>query len=315
MSKYTPLDLRKVRTYPIRERKNKVETNCFSRVSRKGESFSSFLDSLPDILAARSFRAVVQAVVRAVSEDRPVVMAMGGHVIKCGLSPVINHLIERGIVTAVAMNGAAGIHDYEISLIGGSSEDVAEEIQTGRFGMAEETGKGILDALARGAREKWGYGEAVGRAIGASHNPYREFSILAKAVEQGIPATVHAAIGADIIHMHPRMDGALLGEATFRDFRLLCSVVSNLGNGGVWMNIGSAVLLPEVFLKAVSVARNLGHTLSDFVTVNLDMIQHYRPLMNVVRRPTRDGGKGYTLTGHHEIMVPLLARAILEEIK
>jgi hypothetical protein len=192
---------------------------------------------------------------------------------------------------------------------------VEKEISTGRFGMAEETGKEILSALSQGQDKGWGYGESVGRWILTRKNAYRQHSILAASVKKEIPATVHVALGSDIIHMHPDMDGGLMGEATFRDFKILCAVVADLGRGGVWLNIGSAVVLPEVFLKALSVARNLGHDVSDFVTVNLDMIQHYRPRENVVRRPTRESGRGYALTGHHEIMVPLLARAVLEKIK
>ncbi len=314
MQKRTPADLKKVRTHAIGARKNKVGVAQFGRPSRKGEGFTAFLDSLPDILAARDFRAVVEAVLRAHRAGRPVVLAMGGHVIKCGLSPVVIELMDRGVVNAVAMNGAGSIHDYEVSLIGGSSEDVAEELQSGRFGMARETGDGIFAALTRGAANGWGYGESLGRYILSGDPPYRELSILAAAARHEIPATVHVSIGADIVHMHPGMDGALMGAATFHDFKLLCSVVSELGGGGVFMNVGSAVLIPEVFLKAVSVARNLGQEVSDFVTVNFDMIQHYRPRENVLRRPTLKGGTGYALTGHHEIMIPLLARAILEKL-
>ncbi|MEK6776625.1 MAG: hypothetical protein AABY87_07085 [bacterium] len=315
MTDYKPIDLKKVKTYPIKKRKNKVGIRDFARVSRKGEGFSKFISSLPDILAARDLLDVVDAVVHAREQGRPVVMAMGAHVIKCGLSPVIINLIRKGAVTAVAMNGAGSIHDYEIALIGGSSEDVQEEIRTGRFGMADETGRDIMEALSLGVPKGWGYGESLGRYLLSKKPPHYQHSILAAAARKKIPATVHAALGSDIIHMHPVMDGALMGEASFVDFRILCSVAADLGPGGVWMNIGSAVILPEVFLKALTVARNLGHPVSDFVTVNLDMIQHYRPRENVVRRPTRKGGRGYALTGHHEIMIPLLARAILEKLK
>jgi hypothetical protein len=315
MKEYKPEDLKKVKTYPIRKRKNKVCEDDFARVSRKGEGFAKFLSSLPNILAARDFQEVVNAILNAHDRERPVVLAMGAHVIKCGLSPIIVDLIKRGVVTAVVMNGAGTIHDYEISLVGGSSEDVEEEIRTGRFGMVDETGKDILTALSQGVPKGMGYGESVGRYILKTKPPFQRHSILAAAVKKGIPATVHAAMGTDIIHMHPDMDGAVMGEATHTDFRILCSVVEDLGQGGVWMNVGSAVLLPEVFLKALSVARNIGCDVSDFVTVNFDMIQHYRPLENVVRRPTQKSGKGYSLTGHHEIMIPLLARAILEKIE
>ena len=314
MKEYKPTDLKKVKTYPIRRRKNKVGIDDFARVSRKGESFSRFLSSLPDILAAKDFKEVVDAVVNARQKGRPVVFAIGAHVIKCGLSPIIVQLIKKGVISAVVMNGAGSIHDYEISLVGGSSEDVGHEIQSGRFGMVEETGRDILEALAKGEKKDWGYGLSLGQYILSKKNPHRNLSIVAAAVKKGIPVTVHASFGCDIIHMHPDMDGGLMGEATMKDFKLLCSVVSDLGHGGVWLNIGSAVLLPEVFLKALSVARNTGHEVSDFVTVNLDMIQHYRPRENVVKRPTQKSGKGYALTGHHEIMIPLLARAVLERL-
>jgi hypothetical protein len=313
--KYTPVDLSKVTTYPIEKRKNKVAVDAFAKVTDRGEDFASFLESLPDILAARDFRQVVGAVVRAHARKRPVILAMGGHVIKCGLAPVLIHLIRKGVITAVAMNGSASIHDFEISMQGGSSEDVAEELKTGRFGMADETGKEIHRALREGHKKGWGYGESLGRYIRARKTQYREYSLLAAAITQGIPATVHVSIGADIIHMHPDMDGALTGEATFLDFRTFCSVVSDLDDGGVFLNVGSAVFMPEVFLKAVSIARNLGHPLTELVTVNFDMIQHYRPRENVVRRPTLEGGHGYALTGHHEIMIPLFARAVLEAME
>ncbi len=314
MKRQAPIDLKKVTTYPIGQRRNKVGVSDFARVSRKGEGFGAFLDSLPSILAAREFREVVDAVVHARQQDRPVVMAMGGHVIKCGLAPIVIDLIQREVITAVAMNGAASIHDYEVALIGGSSEDVAEELGSGKFGMARETGAGIHRALLEGASRGWGYGESLGHYILSSPCPHKDQSVLAAAAKQGIPATVHVSIGADIIHMHPDMDGKITGEATFLDFRKLCAVVAGLGNGGVWMNVGSAVLMPEVFLKAVNVARNLGVDCFDFVTVNMDMIQHYRPRENVVKRPTDQSGKGYSITGHHEIMIPLLARAILERL-
>ncbi len=315
MKKYSPINLQKVTPYPIRKRKNKVDVKAFAQVPRKEDGFGAFLDSLPRILAAGDFLKVVEAIVEARRRGRPVLLAMGGHVIKCGLAPLLIDLMERGILTAIAMNGSASIHDYEISFQGSSSEDVAEELKTGRFGMADETGRGIHAALSKGAKEGWGYGESLGRYILSRETPFREYSVLAAAAEKEIPATVHVSIGADIIHMHPAMDGAVTGEATFRDFKIFCSVVADLGQGGVFLNVGSAVLMPEVFLKAVSIARNLGHNLTDFVTVNFDMIQHYRPRENVVRRPTLGCGQGYAITGHHEIMIPLLARAIVERLK
>ncbi|NOY52857.1 MAG: hypothetical protein GXP58_04470 [Deltaproteobacteria bacterium] len=315
MKKYSPIDLKKITTYPIEQRKNKVNVKAFAQPQKPGAGFNNFLESLPDILAARDFKAVVEAVVDAHRRKRPVLLAMGGHVIKCGLAPLLIDLINRGIITALALNGSASIHDYEISFQGGSSEDVAQELKTGHFGMADETGRGIHEALAAGDREGWGYGESLGRYILDRKTPFRQYSVLAAAAERKVPATVHVSIGTDIIHMHPGMDGRIMGEATFRDFRIFCSVVADLGQGGVFLNVGSAVVMPEVFLKAVSIARNLGHDLSDFVTVNFDMIQHYRPRENVVRRPTLGCGQGYAITGHHEIMIPLLARAIVEKLK
>jgi len=315
MKKYSPIDLKKVTTYPIGERKNKVDVKAFARPTEPGSDFNAFLDSLPEILAARDFKAVVEAIVQARRRNRPVLLALGGHVIKCGLAPLLIDLIDRGIITALAMNGSASIHDYEIALQGGSSEDVAAELKTGRFGMADETGRGIHAALAAGDGKDRGYGESLGWYILERKAPFRQYSILAAAAEREIPATVHVSIGSDIIHMHPEMDGRIMGEATFRDFRIFCSVVADLGKGGVFLNVGSAVVMPEVFLKAVSIARNLGHDLRDLVTVNFDMIQHYRPRENVVRRPTLDCGRGYAVTGHHEIMIPLLARAVVERLK
>lgn len=315
MKEYHPIDLKKVTTFPIEKRTNKVDVKAFAQVPTEESGFGAFLDSLPRVLAAGDFLKVVDAIVEAHRRGRPVLLAMGGHVIKCGLAPLLIDLMERGIITALAMNGSASIHDYEISFQGGSSENVAEELKTGRFGMADETGRGIHAALAEGRREGWGYGESLGRYILSRKTPFRKYSVLAAAAEREVPATVHVSIGADIIHMHPDMDGAVMGEATFRDFKIFCSVVADLGQGGVFLNVGSAVLMPEVFLKAVSIARNLGANLSDFVTANFDMIQHYRPRENVVRRPTLGCGRGYAVTGHHEIMIPLLAKSIMEKLK
>jgi hypothetical protein len=239
---------------------------------------------------------------------------MGAHVIKCGLQPVLKSLIEADVITAIAMNGAGSIHDYELSLIGETSEDVGAVLHEGHFGMAEETGRDINRAIREGVSRGLGYGEAVGRFIIANDNPYRGQSLLATCVEHDIPVTIHVALGTDIIHQHPQADGAMLGEASFTDFRIFTSVVSELGNGGVYLNIGSAVIMPEVFLKALSIAQNLGHHVDGFTTANFDMQQHYRPLQNVVKRPTSGKSRGYTITGHHEIMVPLLAAGILDKL-
>jgi deoxyhypusine synthase len=239
---------------------------------------------------------------------------MGAHVIKCGLSLLVIELMRRDVITAVALNGAGVIHDVEIALIGETSEDVAQGLADGSFGMAEETGRLINEAIAEGAAGEEGMGELVGRKLVQVKAPHCDYSILANAVQLGVPLTVHVAIGTDIVHMHPTAQGGPLGVASFRDFRLLASVVADMGGGGVYLNIGSAVLLPEVFLKALTIARNLGHDVSDFITVNLDMQQHYRPLQNVVGRPTVLGGKGYAITGHHELMLPLLVQAIIERL-
>lgn len=303
-------DFSKIKNYPIRERKNKVHIKNFAKPMLPDRSFRNYLEDLPDFLAVRHLKAVAEAIAQAHRSGRPVVLAMGGHVIKVGLSPLVIDLMQRGIITAVAMNGSGAIHDYEISLIGETSEDVAEEIKTGRFGMAEETGRALNEAARYGLNKQTGYGEAIGKLIVEEKNPYAAFSILAAGYTQKIPVTVHVALGTDIIHMHPTADGQALGAVTFHDYRKLTAIVCRL-DGGVWINLGSAVVLPEIFVKAVSVARNLGYSLNGITTVNMDMIQHYRPTENVVRRPTLGSGAGYALTGHHEIMFPLLRMAVL----
>jgi hypothetical protein len=313
--KIQPIDLSRVTTYPIAERSNKVSLQRdFAGDISVGMSVSALLGALPNQLGGESLNAVINAVVKARQQDKPVVIAIGGHVIKCGLQPVLKKLIDAGIITAVAMNGSATIHDYEISLIGETSEDVGAVLHCGTFGMAEETGRDINGALKAGVADGIGYGEALGRFIVNNENPYRDSSLLATCFEKGIPATVHVAVGTDIIHQHPACDGAVLGQATYTDFRLFTSVVSTLGNGGVFINIGSAVIMPEVFLKALSIAQNMGYHVDGFTTANFDMTQHYRPLQNVVKRPTAGDSRGLTITGHHEIMIPLLAAGILDRI-
>ena len=313
--KHTPIELRNVTTYPLRERKNKMlmERDRAGHVSA-GMSVAALLDALPRQLGAEALLNVIDAVVAARRNGKPVIVAMGAHVLKCGLQPVLKALVEADVITAFALNGAGSIHDYEISLIGATSEDVGAVLHCGTFGMAEETGRDINRALREGVSRGLGYGEAVGRFIVDNGNPHREDSLLALCVERKIPVTVHVAIGTDIIHQHPDADGAVIGAASFSDFKLFTSLVSGLGDGGVYLNIGSAVLLPEVFLKALSIAQNLGHHVDHFTTVNLDMTQHYRPLQNVVKRPTSGKSRGYTITGHHEIMIPLLAAGILDRI-
>ncbi|MBP1752256.1 MAG: hypothetical protein H6Q57_1092 [Geobacteraceae bacterium] len=313
--KYEPMDLAGVKTYPLSERTNKVimKKHFCTGVSR-GMTVSELLAGMPDQLASRGLNKVIDAVVAARESGKPVVIGMGAHVIKCGLQPVLKSLMDAGAVTAFAVNGAVSVHDYEISLIGETSEDVGAVLHYGRFGMAEETGRDINRALRKGIAEGLGYGESVGRFILDNGNPYKDASLMAACVERGIPITVHVALGTDIIHQHPDADGAVIGQASYTDFRIFASVVSRLGDGGVYLNIGSAVLLPEVFLKALSIVQNLGYHVDDFTTANFDMQQHYRPLQNVVKRPTSGKGRGYTITGHHEIMLPLLAAGILDRM-
>lgn len=306
------IDTSRIKTYSVKGRESKVRTDDFARPYKKGARFSDFLFSLPNILASRHFKDVAAAVVQARKDKRPVMLGMGAHAIKVGLNPVLIDLMERGIITSLALNGAGIIHDFELALIGRTSEDVDKEILTGAFGMAEETG-GMLNQAINSARPNEGIGAAVGRMIQNNDFPYKDRSLLAAGHRLQIPVTVHVAIGTDIIHMHPSFDGKATGEAAHRDFLTFCSLVSEL-EGGVYINLGSAVLLPEVFLKAVTLCRNLGHSLLRFTTVNMDFVQHYRPNTNVVRRPTQGGGRGFALTGHHELMLPLLAAAIIESL-
>ncbi len=308
-----PLALDGVSTYALTKRKSKVSVRDFATPGESAGSISRFIDRLPRLLAAQDLRGVIRAVTQAHRRGRAVVVGMGAHLIKVGLNPVLIDLIDRGVITALAMNGAAVIHDFELALAGKTSEDVEQQLATGAFGMARETGLYINEAIRQGLEHGSGIGRSVGRWLLEHPAPYRRHSILATAARRGIPVTVHVAIGTDIIHMHPAVSGAALGEGSHLDFRLLAAVVAGL-EGGVYLNIGSAVILPEVFLKALTLARNLGHRVERFTTVNLDFINHYRPLMNVVRRPTQKGGRGYNLIGHHEIMVPLLAAGIVESI-
>jgi hypothetical protein len=313
--KYQPLDISGVTTYPIGERNNKVSVaDDFAQPVARGMSVAALLESLPKQLGSQSLWRVIDAVVAARQKGKPVVLALGGHVIKCGLQPVLRSLIEADVITAVALNGAGSIHDFEIALIGATSEDVGAVLHAGTFGMAEETGAQINAALKAGVARGLGYGESIGQMINERELPFRSESLQALCAERGIPLTVHVAIGTDITHQHPSADGAVLGAASYTDFRILTAVVSELGDGGVYLNIGSAVLLPEVFLKALSIAQNLGHHVDHFTTANFDMQQHYRPLTNVVKRPTSGQSRGYTVTGHHEIMIPLLAAGILDRL-
>jgi hypothetical protein len=315
MSHYPKIDLSAVRTISITQRKSKVRPQGFARVFDPAkEPFRAFLRSLPHFLAADDLRTFVDDIVRARRRKRPVIAMIGAHVIKVGLSPLLIDLLERGIITCLAMNSAAAIHDVETAKWGTTSEDVEENLGDGTFGMARQTGEfinGSLSSAMAGGGEM-GYGEALGARL--QDAPRRAKSILATCYRLGVPATVHAAIGTDIIHQQPTMDGAATGELSFRDFRLLCNVVKDL-RGGVVMNIGSAVILPEVFLKSLTVGRNLGFKAKGFTTANFDMLQHYRPRMNVVARPTKAAGRGYLFTGHHEIMVPLLCAMIKDRLR
>jgi len=306
------IDTSGIKTYSIKGRESKVRAGDSARPHRKGSSFRDFISSMPNILASSHFKDVVAAIVQARKDKRPVMLGMGAHAIKVGLNPVIIDLMERGIITSLSLNGAGIIHDFELALVGRTSEDVDKEILTGAFGMAEETGSMLNKAIKAAAADE-GIGAAVGRMIQDSDFPFKNNSLLAAGRRLGVPVTVHVAIGTDIIHMHPSFDGRATGEAAHRDFLNFCSLVSEI-EGGVYINLGSAVLLPEIFLKAVTLCRNLGHSLHHFTTVNMDFVQHYRPNTNVVRRPTQGGGRGFALTGHHEIMLPLLAAAIIEEL-
>jgi len=308
------IDLSKLKTYPISKRKCKVRHEDFAKIPFKGASFCDFYNSLPNILAGSDFRALVDAIVSACKKKKPVIFMMGAHVIKCGLNPIVIELMKKEVITAISLNGAAAIHDFEIALIGKTSEDVASALEDGSFGMARETALYINGALEEAVEKDIGAGQAIAEVIADEKLTYRNHSILYNALKEDVLATVHIAIGADIIHQHPSFDAGAAGEASLKDFHNLIEEVSMLGDGGVVLNIGSSVMLPEVFLKAINVARNLGHEVKDFTAANLDMIQHYRPHQNVVTRPVKSGGSGYSITGHHEIMLPLLAQAIIEKI-
>jgi hypothetical protein len=309
-----PIDLSALKTIPIAERGGKVRTADFAAAYSKGSGIAGWIDSLPKILAADAFRSAVNAIVQARSAGKPILWGMGGHVIKCGLAPVLADLMRRGFATAFVMNGSAAIHDFEIAIAGQTSEDVEAVLPDGRFGAAEETGREMNEAIASAGRESVGMGEALGaRLVRIADPAWASHSLLHQAYQHAVPVTVHVAIGTDTPHTHPAVDAAAMGAATHRDFRLFCSLVAEMNAGGVYLNVGSAVVLPEVFLKAVSTVRNLGAPLAEFTTINLDFLQHYRPKVNVVERPhAKAGGRGIALTGHHELMIPLLAAALIE---
>lgn len=313
---WEPLDFSAVRTVSLKSRSSKVDISKFAKPWSRISGIKEFIDTLPDILAGRALRSTVEALVTAYRGGHTVILGMGAHPIKVGLGPIIVQALEEKILTGVATNGAAIIHDVEIALSGHTSEDVESHLNDGTFGMVEDTARCIHEAVreAGSSTMKRGLGWVIGRKIWEDGLPYREHSIYATSYHLNIPTTVHVAIGTDIIHMHPHMDGAAIGDLSYTDFRIFCSLVSSLENG-VYINLGSAVILPEVFLKAVAVCRNLGYSLVDMTAIVMDFKMQYRPLKNVVERPTTPGGKGYYIIGHHEILIPLLFASVMEHLK
>ncbi len=314
MSQYgvKPFDLNRVQSHPLKDRPGKVEVGHFARPCAKGGALSDFLESLPDVLGAQELKNLALSIVHARKIRKNILWGMGGHVIKTGLAPVFIDLMDKGFVSSLALNGSCPIHDFEIAMIGSTSEAVEARLPTGVFGMAEETGYEINQAIREGVSEGLGIGESLGRRLSKLDPAFGRHSLLLQAYRRRIPVTVHVTIGADIIHNHPSVSPPDIGEGSHRDFRLFASMVAGLNEGGVYLNCGSAVTLPEVFLKCVALVRNAGEKLQNFTTANLDFIQHYRPVENVVRRPVMNGGRGIALTGHHEIMIPLLAACLIE---
>lgn len=309
---YQQIDLSGLKTYSAKQRASKVGTRLEGKPLRAGLTVKAFLDGLPSVLKADDLKSVARAVVRAGKEGKPVIVMLGGHVIKTGCSPILADLAANGFIHHFASNGSAAVHDAELACCGQTSEDVGAHLENGSFGMAADTAELINAAADKAAAGQRGFGESVGALLIERKAPQVERALIARAYQLGIPYTLHVAMGTDIVHQHPTASGAAIGEASLKDFRILAHTVSRLGQGGVVLNLGSAVIMPEVFLKALAVARNLGHGVHDFTTANFDMIQHYRPTVNVVQRPVISSGKGYAITGHHEIMIPLLAAAIYE---
>jgi len=312
MTKYKikPLSPDKVKTYSLKSRKSKVGTQTFAKILTGDETISTFVDSLPDILAGKDFKTLIKKAKKAKEGNKPIIFAMGAHVIKVGLNPLIIDLMKLGWINALALNGAGIIHDFEIAFAGQTSEDVAVQIKDGSFGMAKETGEYLNRAIAKGSKKNLGLGETVGEMISSSDFPHKNLSLLSCAYDLNIPVTVHVALGTDIIHFHPEVNGADVGKTSLNDFFLFCSLVERLNGGGVFVNVGSAVVLPEVFLKAVSFVRNRGSVLNNFSTAVFDFNLHYRPQENVVRRPLMNKKDGFYFIGHHEIMIPLLAASL-----
>ncbi len=314
MTEWEPISFDKIKTYPLKDRSSKVSVEDFAKPWKGGETLKCWLDSLPGILAGEDLLKISECIVNAVKLKKMVVLGMGAHPIKVGLNPVIIDLMERGVLKAIALNGAGIIHDSELAMAGHTSEDVEGRLNEGIFGMAEETGRLLNEAIRRGAEKDTGIGTAVGEMLVSGKFKYNRFSILARAFELDIPVTVHVAVGTDTIHFHPGADGAAIGKASHLDFRIFSRLISGL-EGGVFINLGSAVIIPEVFLKAITVVRNLGYNVRDFTTVVMDFIKSYRPVTNVLNRPTKDGGRGFSITGHHEIMFPLLSAAVIEGLE
>jgi hypothetical protein len=310
----TPLDFSGLNTYSVHDRHSKVTVKDFATPVHPGMTVRELLAGLPKQFAGNDFPDFVGRCVTALADKRPFLLGMGAHVIKVGLNPVLIDLMKRGVISAVALNGAGIIHDTEIAMVGRTSEEVADVLGSGAFGAAEETGRILNRAINRGAEEGIGLGTAVGDALLSHDFPYNDQSLIAQARKMDIPVTVHVAMGTDIIHIHPDVNGAAIGQTSHYDFRLFCRLVSEL-EGGIYCNAGSAVLLPEVFLKALTVVRNLGYEVKKFTTANFDFIRHYRPATNVVHRPTLEGGRGFNFTGHHELMIPLLAAAIVDRLE
>ncbi len=311
--KNKPLQFDGLKTYSLHDRYSKVNVDNFATPLKEGSTLRSFVKSLPDQLLGLDFPELIHRLAKAHRAGRPIIVGMGAHVIKVGLNPILIDLMERSIITGLAMNGACIIHDAEIAMSGSTSEEVGDVLGDGAFGAAKETGEVLNGAISLGAREEMGMGQAVGEYLLTRDFPHNDQSLLATAARLGIPATVHVAMGTDIIHIHPSASGADIGKTSHHDFRLFCSEVSGL-QGGAYLNVGSAVLLPEVFLKALTLVRNLGHRVDDFTTANFDFMKHYRTLTNVVNRPTATGGRGYNIIGHHELMIPLLAASLLDEL-
>lgn len=308
------IDPNKVKTYSVKKRYSKVERCDFAKPAMRGKSFASFYGSLPNILKAKDLRAVVEAIVGAHRKKKSVILMMGAHVIKCGLNPIIIELMRKKVITCIALNGAGIIHDFEIAFQGRTSEDVAENLKDGKFGMGRETANFLNEAVSEGVADGLGLGYAIASKINAAKLPFKDLSVLYNAYKYKVPVCVHVAVGTDIIHQHPSFNAALTGEGSIRDFYILAENICGLNKGGVVLNFGSAVILPEVFLKALNLARNLGNNIKDFTAANFDMIHHYRPFQNIVTRPVGQSGSGYYIVGHHEIMLPLLAQAVIEKI-